>query len=107
LGVQPLSGRNFTPDEDRPGGEPVALLSFSLWQSEFGGDANVIGKRIALDGTSTRIVGILPATFETPDLSAADLFIPQKLPQERARNVEVKVIGRLQPPHSRVSNHGP
>jgi hypothetical protein len=42
----------------------------------------------------------LPATFETPDLSAADLLIPQKLPQERARNVEVKVIGRLQAGHT-------
>ena len=100
LGIPLLRGRNFTPEEDRPGGEPVALLSFGLWRSEFGGDDNVIGKRITLDGTSTRIVGILPATFETPDLSAADLLIPQKLPQERARNFEVQVIGRLRPGHT-------
>lgn len=44
-------GVNVSPEEDRPGGERVALLSSGLWQSQFGGDANVIGRRISLDGT--------------------------------------------------------
>jgi predicted permease len=104
LGAEPLTGRNFTPEEDRPGGEPVALLSFGLWQSDFGGDAGAIGKRIVLDGSSMRIIGILPAAFETPDLAAADVLIPQKLPQERVRNVELKVIGRLRPGYSAESS---
>lgn len=103
LGVQPLLGRNFTPEEDRTGAEPVVLLSFGLWRSNFGGDSAVIGKRVTLDGTSARIIGVLPATFETPDLTTAEMLVPQKLARERTRNVEVKVIGRLRPGHTAES----
>ncbi|MGH9632308.1 MAG: ABC transporter permease, partial [Bryobacteraceae bacterium] len=72
LGIQPLLGRNFTPDEDRGEAEPVALLSFGFWRSNFGADAGVMGKRITLDGKPARIIGVLPPAFETPDLSTAE-----------------------------------
>lgn len=100
LGVQPLLGRHFSPEEDRPDGEPVALLSFRLWQAQFGGNPDAVGRRIAVDGSSVRIVGILPAAFETPDLTPADLLLPQRLARERVRNVEIKVVGRLRAGHT-------
>jgi hypothetical protein len=46
LGIHPIAGRNFTRNEDRPNAPPVALLSYGLWQSRFGGDRNVVGKTI-------------------------------------------------------------
>jgi len=96
LGVEPYLGRNFTPDEDREGAGPVALVSYGMWRSKFGGDRTVLGRSIVLDGEPTRIIGVLPADFETPDLTPADLFVPQKLPQgPHTQNYEVTVIGRL------------
>jgi putative ABC transport system permease protein len=96
LGVRPYSGRNFAAEEDRPGAEPVALLSYGLWQSSFGGDRMVLGRMIVLDGAPTRIIGVLPSSFETPDLSPAELLIPQRLPQgPRTENYMVRVLGRL------------
>ena len=103
LGVRPFLGRNFTPEEGRQGGDAVALLSFGLWQTNFGADRSVLGKLITLDGKPVRIVGVLPAVFETPDLTSAELVVPQKLPRERGRNRPVKVIGRLRPGHTPAS----
>jgi len=65
LGVRPYLGRNFAAEEDRPGAEPVALLSYGVWQSSFGGDRMVLGRMIVLDGAPTRIIGVLPSSFET------------------------------------------
>ena len=65
LGIRLALGRNFTPEEDRPGATRVALLSYGLWQSRFGGDATVLGKTIDLDGSHASIIGVLPADFET------------------------------------------
>jgi putative ABC transport system permease protein len=96
IGVEPYLGRNFTPDEDREGAEPVALVSYGMWRSRFGADRTVLGKSIVLDGETTRIIGVLPSNFETPDLAPADLFVPQRLPQgPHTKNIELTVIGRL------------
>src|SRR5690606_2057638 len=97
LGVQPFLGRNFTAEEDTAAGDSVALVSFTLWRNHFGSDARVLGKHIVLDGKSARIVGVLPSTFETPNLQPVDLLVPRKLARERTRNVEIHVIGRLHP----------
>jgi predicted permease len=104
VGVDPYFGRNFSSDEDREGAEPVALVSFGLWRSHFGADRSAFGKKIILDGAATRIIGVLPANFETPDLVPADLFVPQKLPQgPHTQNYQVTVIGRLQPGETTAS----
>jgi putative ABC transport system permease protein len=66
LRVRPLLGRTFTPDEDTPGKTNVIVLSHALWQQRFGSERNVIGKRIAIDGTSREIVGVMPAGFSYP-----------------------------------------
>ena len=66
LGARPLLGRGFTEEEDRPGGEPVAVLAHGLWQNRFGGDPGVLGRSIELDGVARRIVGVMPRGFALP-----------------------------------------
>jgi predicted permease len=101
LGIQPLAGRNFTRDEDRPNASPVALLSYGLWQSRFGGNREVVGKTIPLDGRTTTIVGILPSDFEMPTLEHADVIVPQALDEAQQRRPNTGrvlwSIGRLKP----------
>jgi hypothetical protein len=63
LGVTPLRGRTFSADEDKPEGPRVAILSYGLWQRRFGAAENVIGRAIALNGTSYTVVGVMPANF--------------------------------------------
>jgi putative ABC transport system permease protein len=77
--IQPLLGRNFTREEDRPNAPPAALLSYSLWRSRFAGDPSIVGKTIPLDGKATMVVGVLPRTFEMPTLARVDLLVPQAL----------------------------
>src|SRR6202030_6657 len=63
LGVQPILGRNFTLEEDRPNGPRAALLSYSLWKSRFGANPGVLSKTLSLDGSPTKIIGVLPSSF--------------------------------------------
>src|SRR5436190_94212 len=67
LGVQPAVGRNFTREEDTPNGPKAAILGHGLWQSRFGGDAEVLGRTITLNEQSYTVVGILPARFQYPE----------------------------------------
>lgn len=79
LGMEPVLGRNFAAADDGAGRPKVALLSYGLWQSRFGGRPDVIGRSIMLDGEPARIVGVLPRDFETPTLAHADLLVPQAM----------------------------
>jgi putative ABC transport system permease protein len=74
LRVQPFLGRDFTADEDRPGGTPVVILTHGLWKRRFGSDPHVIGKQLLLNEKPYQVIGIAPANFEF--LSGADLFVP-------------------------------
>ena len=67
LGVQPVFGRTFTPDEDRFGGNDVVMLTWSLFQSRFSGDKSIVGKQVRIDSKPFTVVGILPAWFTYPD----------------------------------------
>ena len=67
LGIQPFLGRAFTPEEDRPEANHVVMLTWSLFQRRFAGDASVIGKQIHLDTTPYTIIGVLPGSFNYPD----------------------------------------
>jgi predicted permease len=66
LGVQPVLGRSFLPEEDRRGGRPVAMISYRLWRRRFGGDPRLTGKTAAFDATGYTIVGVLPDGFQFP-----------------------------------------
>src|SRR5437879_6302241 len=101
LGIQPVLGRNFLPEEDRPNVPRIAVLSYSLWRSRFGGDPGVLDKTISLDGAATRIVRVLPANFEMPTLSPIDLLLPLGLDEERQRRANpgavLRTFARLKP----------
>ena len=58
---------HLLPDEDRAGAEDVVMLSWSLFQSRFGGDRTIIGKHIRMDAKPYTVVGVLPAQFSYPD----------------------------------------
>ncbi len=60
LGIQPVLGRNFIAEEDKPGGAPVVLLSYGYWQKHFAGRADVVGQPLTLDGKPYTVVGVLP-----------------------------------------------
>lgn len=74
LGVPPMIGREFTPDEDRPGGARRTLLSCALWKRVFHGDRSVIGRDVTLRGEPYTVVGVMPAGFQTS--APADLWTP-------------------------------
>jgi putative ABC transport system permease protein len=99
LGVNPLHGRFFLEDEDRPGANKVAILSYGLWQRRFGGDAGLIGQEILLDDRKTTVVGIMPAGFQFRD-KETDLWVPKAFsPEELSRRGShyLNVVGRLKP----------
>lgn len=100
LGVKPLLGRTFLPEEDHLGGNPVVMISHGLWQRRFGSDASLIGKAITLDGKSYTVVGILPSNFQFYD--RADLFTPIGLWDDavlysREFHPGIQAVGRLKP----------
>ena len=101
FGVQPILGRNFTSEEDRPHAPRVALLSYLLWKSRFASDPGVLRKTISLDGNAVRIVGILPSNFEMPTLLRADILLPQALDEEQQRRSNpgsvLRTFARMKP----------
>ena len=66
LGISPALGREFTAEEERDGGANVLVLSDGYWRSRFGGDRNVLGQTLTIDGRVHTIVGVMPASFEPP-----------------------------------------
>src|SRR6202167_6330532 len=65
LGVRPILGRGFLPEEDeKPGGAPVAVISYRLWQTHFGGNADVLGQQVEINQHPCTIVGVTPAVFQ-------------------------------------------
>ncbi len=74
LGVVPVLGRDFQAADDRPGAEKVAIASYALWQRDFGGTANIIGRVVRLNGAAATIVGVMPKGFTFH--YREDLWIP-------------------------------
>src|SRR5688572_20067406 len=77
LRVSPQLGRTFTADEDRPEQDGVVIIGHELWQKNFGGDPNVLGKQIVLSNRSRTIVGVMPRGFRFPEIS--ELWVPLAL----------------------------
>jgi len=80
LGVRPFLGRDFVPEEDRPGGPRVVILSYGLWERRYGHDPTLVGKQISLNNESYTVVGIMPADFYFPPFwrqwAAGELWVP-------------------------------
>jgi predicted permease len=99
LGVAPLKGRAFTEEEDRPGSDGVVVISHALWQHRFGGDPEVVGKTVTLDGQACAVVGVMPASFHFPD-NDTDIWKPIAFdadllgPNNRGSHF-LSVVGRL------------
>jgi putative ABC transport system permease protein len=95
LGIQPLLGRGFTEEEDRPGGTRVALVSQGLWQRLWGGQSNVLGQALSLDSVPATIIGVLPA--QIGPLDRAEVLIPLRLSVNDNNGWYLEGAGRLKP----------
>ncbi len=95
LRLQPVLGRMFTPDEDRPGGAAVALISHALWQERFGGETGVLGRTLKLSGRPHTIIGVLPVEAEAYPGNTR-LWVPmQGNPADEDQSYSYNVLGRL------------
>ena len=96
LGVEPLLGRSFLPEEDAPGGPPVAMISAEFWQRRFGGDPLVAGKTATVAATPYTIIGVLPVGFQFP-FSGVDVWVTQPYYLMSPFSPYLDVYGRLKP----------
>ena len=100
LRVQPLLGRTFAADEEKPGSPHTVVLSYELWQRRAGGDPRIVEQPVTLDGRSYAVIGVLPEGFEFPLLGKTDVWTSVSLDgqslQERGAQM-YGVIGRLKP----------
>src|SRR3954462_6875471 len=74
LGTAPILGRDFVPDDDRTGAQPVALIGHGLWQNRYGSNPGVIGKPVRINDVPTVIIGVMPEGFKFPQQT--DLWLP-------------------------------
>jgi predicted permease len=77
LEMSPLLGRNFLPEEDRPNGPQVALISYGLWLTHYNRDPGILDRLIEVDGEKVRVIGVLPRDFEMPRLQPIDIVMPR------------------------------
>jgi predicted permease len=94
LGAAPLVGRGFQPGDDRPGAEPVAVISYGLWQ-ELGGSRTIIGSRLSIGGAPRTVVGVMPRGFWFPDPTIR-IWTAQPL-REGSRSGNYALVGRAAP----------
>ena len=104
LGVAPMLGRNFTPEEDRTGNEKVVILSYRLWRTLFASDPNVLDKPITLDRQPYIVVGVMGKDFIFPletQADASELWVPMAFTDEERKSVgdnfDYSVVARLKP----------
>ncbi len=97
LGVDPILGRTFQAGEDTPGTPKVTVLTYGLWQRRFGGNSDVVGQAVTINGDSHTIIGVLPASFQFA-MRNADLFVPYQPTQNQLTRRFLhgtNLIGRL------------
>jgi predicted permease len=100
LGVEPLLGRDFLPEEDRGSGARVAILGYGTWKRQAGGDPKIVGRTITLDGEPFSVIGVMPpgleATADPIMPGATDIWTPLALvARTAAQGQNVAVLGRL------------
>jgi putative ABC transport system permease protein len=84
LGMKPALGRSFRTEENEPGKDQVAILMHGLWQRRFGGDPNIVGQTITLNGVARTIIGVMPPEFNFP--RGAEVLAPLAFTPELSRN---------------------
>jgi putative ABC transport system permease protein len=93
IGVRPVLGRSFSPQEDKRGHDRVAILSHGLWRRRFAGDTGVIGRSIVLNGESHQVIGILPRDFSWNN-RRTDVWVPYLLdPNREERMAGARYMG--------------
>jgi putative ABC transport system permease protein len=100
LGAQPLLGRTFLAEEAQPGRDHEVVLSYGLWRRVFGGNPNVIGSTIDIDGVPMAVVGVMPAGFAYPDeaeIWGPLAFSPDDLSENNRGSHGFEVLGRMKP----------
>jgi putative ABC transport system permease protein len=99
LGLQPLLGRTFSPDDEGPGASPVVVISEELWRRRFGANPSLIGRTIDLDGLQRTVIGVIPPHFRYPDDETAVWLPAQFSPAELAETgaFNYYVLARLAP----------
>src|SRR6267143_2514619 len=80
LGVQPILGRQFRPEEDQLNAAPVALIGYDIWQNHFAGDRGVVGKIIPINGKQVTIVGVMPKGWRFPEI--CDIWMPLQMEEK-------------------------
>src|SRR6266498_2028586 len=105
LGVRALLGRTFTPEDSKPGQPTVVILSYGLWQRRFGGDPNVIGRKVILNAADYTIIGVMPPDFKwhvrknSQTGQAAELWTPWAIGDQfkQFRGRFICAVARLKP----------
>lgn len=101
LGVEPMLGRLFAPEECVRHGRPVVLLSHGFWKRQFGGNPEIVGQSINLDGTPVTVIGVMPGTFDFGSVfspgAKVDLYQPAIFEDIRDEGNTMALIGRLKP----------
>lgn len=92
-----LRGRTLQPDDAQAGRDPVAVLSYGLWQRRFGASESVVGSKVTISGKATTIVGVMPPGFDYPVQSETWVPLPLDPAKEARDNRFINVIGRLKP----------
>lgn len=100
LGIEASLGRIFTPEDDKPGAQPVALLSHSLWQVHCGSDPNIVGSTLNLNNRLYAVVGVLPQGFDLP--LDTDIWVPlaidmEAMPPDQQSMHNTLLVARLKP----------
>jgi putative ABC transport system permease protein len=99
LGVEPMLGRTFQAGEDQQNGPKVTVLTYGLWQRRFGGDRNIVGQNLTINGDSYTVIGVLAPSFQFA-LRASDLFLPYQPTQNQLTRRYMhgtNLIARLKP----------
>jgi putative ABC transport system permease protein len=99
LGIKPALGRAFTNEEDKPGANKVVVINYNLWQQRYGGEQNIIGRQLSLNGEKYSVVGVMPAGFQFLD-SKVGMWVPIAFTSEQLghRNSHyLSVVARLKP----------
>jgi putative ABC transport system permease protein len=104
LGISPVRGRAFLAEEDTPDADPRVIVTHDFWQARLGGDAGVLDRSIVLDAKPYRIIGVLPAGFQSPaQLGSQDpieFYVPSAFSKDLLASRgdhEVNVVARLRP----------